>query len=112
MAYAGNIVDGATVKYRVVRSANFPYWCWYRWGFNPTSPTIEITSGESNTNENGEFEIKFLAKEDKRELKPTLCKAEKHVFEETRTTSKRENTTIIQVIDSTIKNRENNEIKL
>ena len=54
--------------------------------------------------------ILALAKEDKRELKPTLCKAEKHVFEETRTTSKRENTTIIQVIDSTIKNRENNEI--
>ncbi len=64
-AYAGNQIDGATVKYRVVRSANFPYWCWYRWGFNPTSATKEVTSGESTTDEFGKFEITFNAKEDK-----------------------------------------------
>ena len=62
VAYAGNQIDGATVKYRVVRSANFPYWCWYRWGYTPNSETREITSGETTTNESGEFDL-YIEKE-------------------------------------------------
>lgn len=60
-AYAGNPIDGAKVKYRVVRETRFPYWgYWYR-GFFPSSPDMEITNGETITNEKGEFTIDFLA---------------------------------------------------
>lgn len=65
VAYAGNQIDGATVNYRVVRTAYFPYWCWYRWGYTPSSGTFEVTSGETTTDENGNFEVTFNAKEDK-----------------------------------------------
>ncbi|MCB9196647.1 MAG: hypothetical protein H6600_04175 [Flavobacteriales bacterium] len=64
-AYAGNQIDGASVKYRIVRNAYFPYWCWYRWGYQPNSASIEVASGEVVTDENGNFEIVFNAKEDK-----------------------------------------------
>lgn len=64
-AYAGNQIDGATVKYRVVRNAYFPYWCWWRWGYQPSSGSFEVASGEVVTDENGQFEITFNAKEDK-----------------------------------------------
>ncbi|MCT4582685.1 MAG: MG2 domain-containing protein [Flavobacteriales bacterium] len=60
-AFAGYFLDGATVKYRVVRAARFPYWCWYRWGYNPTSPTVEIKSGVLKTDDNGEFKVDFTA---------------------------------------------------
>lgn len=65
VAYAGNMIDGATVKYRVVRTAYFPYWCWWRWGYQPYSGSFEVAQGEIETDENGEFEIVFNAKEDK-----------------------------------------------
>lgn len=73
-AYAGNQIDGATVKYRVVRNAYFPYWCWYRWGYQPNSTTYEVTSGETTTDANGNFEVTFNAKEDQsvnRKFSPT-----------------------------------------
>ena len=64
-AYAGNNIDGAKVKYRIVRSATFPYWgYWWRWS-RPTSSTTEIKNGEILTDENGEFEVEFIALEDK-----------------------------------------------
>lgn len=48
-AYAGNNIDAATVKYRVVRNARFPYyWCFYRWG-QPSSPSMEIAHGSTKT---------------------------------------------------------------
>ncbi|MBK9337164.1 MAG: hypothetical protein IPM98_11550 [Lewinellaceae bacterium] len=28
--YAGSVVDGAKVRYRVVRQARFPWWDWWR----------------------------------------------------------------------------------
>ena len=64
-AYAGSVVDGAKVKYRVVRSASFPYWCYWRWGYRPNSRSLEITHGEIVTNENGNFEVEFESIEDK-----------------------------------------------
>lgn len=74
VAFAGNQIDGATVKYRIVRSAYFPYWCWYKWGYQPYSGSTEVASGEITTDENGQFEIVFNAKEDKsihRKFSPT-----------------------------------------
>ena len=60
-AFAGYFLDDAVVKYRVKRTARFPYWCWYRWGYSPTSPAIEIENGTIKTDENGEFAINFKA---------------------------------------------------
>lgn len=57
-AYSGARIDGAQVKYRVVRSARFPYWCYWR-GYNPTSPEMEITNGFTTTNDTGGFVIPF-----------------------------------------------------
>ncbi len=74
-AYAGSNIDDAKVQYRVVRNARFPYW-WYCWrGYYPSSPQVEIANGVVQTNENGEFEIKFLAKPDAsitKESQPTF----------------------------------------
>ena len=60
-AYSGANIDGASVKYRVVRTANFPFWWWYRRGWNPTSPEMEIINGTTNTDENGKFTVDFKA---------------------------------------------------
>lgn len=62
MGFAGNVVDGADVKYRIVRQARYPYWgyyCW--WRPMPSSPAVEITNGTSKTDEKGEFSIDFTA---------------------------------------------------
>lgn len=60
-AYAGNNIDGALVKYRVVRQARFPYlWFFKRWWI-PPSEEMEITHGETTTNANGEFIVTFKA---------------------------------------------------
>ncbi|MCP4439877.1 MAG: alpha-2-macroglobulin [Aureispira sp.] len=62
-AFAGSSIDGAKVQYRVTRQARFPYWSWWRWGwyipFNQEQQ--EIVFGETETNELGEFEVKFEA---------------------------------------------------
>jgi uncharacterized protein YfaS (alpha-2-macroglobulin family) len=60
-AYAGYFLDDAVVNYRVTRTARFPYWCWYRWGYSPNSASIEITSGKTKTDNNGGFKIDFDA---------------------------------------------------
>ncbi|MEZ4883718.1 MAG: alpha-2-macroglobulin family protein [Chitinophagales bacterium] len=59
-AYAGSVIDGAEVKYRVVRRASFPYW--FRWWIPyPASSELEVTNGVTKTNEKGEFEFEFTA---------------------------------------------------
>ncbi|MDT8412090.1 MAG: alpha-2-macroglobulin family protein [Vicingaceae bacterium] len=63
--YSGAALDEATVTYRVVRNASFPYWCYYRWGYWPQSAEMEITNGTTTTDDNGEFTIDFIAKADK-----------------------------------------------
>ncbi len=63
-AFAGSNIDGADVQYRVTRSATFPYWGWYRWGFYPYSTPMEITNGTIKSDEKGEFIIEFKAEED------------------------------------------------
>jgi uncharacterized protein YfaS (alpha-2-macroglobulin family) len=60
-AYAGNNIDGAKVKYRVVRQARFLYpWLFSRWWQPPSAP-LEIVHGETTTDENGKFRVKFIA---------------------------------------------------
>jgi hypothetical protein len=68
-AYAGSNIDGADVQYRITRSCSFNYWTRYRWGYYPHSQTTEIKHGDVKTDENGEFIIEFVAKED-----PTINK--------------------------------------
>jgi uncharacterized protein YfaS (alpha-2-macroglobulin family) len=60
-AYSGANIDGANVKYRVVRKVNFPMWWWYRCGYNPSLPDVEITNGNSVTDANGKFIVDFNA---------------------------------------------------
>lgn len=73
--FAGSVVDGAEVKYRVVRTASFPWW-WYCWrGYYPQSSSTEITNGTTTTNDTGGFVIPFKALPDRSvpaESKPTF----------------------------------------
>lgn len=56
-AYAGNAIDGAEVKYRVVREARFPYWGWRWWLPRPSSPSREIASGTLTSKPDGTFKV-------------------------------------------------------
>jgi len=64
--YAGNVVDGATLRYRVVRQARFPLWDW-GWGWSRrimppwNTDQMEITNGKAVTDANGAFSIEFEA---------------------------------------------------
>ncbi|MCD2425468.1 MG2 domain-containing protein [Niabella pedocola] len=61
-AYAGNNIDGAHVKYRVVRKARFPYpWIFARYWFPINQEQMEITQGETQTDADGRFKIVFNA---------------------------------------------------
>jgi uncharacterized protein YfaS (alpha-2-macroglobulin family) len=60
-AYSGANIDGATVKYRVVRNARFPWWWWCWYGYYPSSPEMEINSGTLTTDASGKFTVPFKA---------------------------------------------------
>jgi uncharacterized protein YfaS (alpha-2-macroglobulin family) len=65
LAYTGAAVGGAKVRYRVVRQVRFPewwYWC-FAWRM-PTSGSQEITHGAAETQADGSFRIRFIAKPD------------------------------------------------
>lgn len=64
LAYAGNNIDQATVKYRVVRNVRYPYPWLYR-GYLPSTPQMEIVNGSTTTDENGNFNFDFTAIPDK-----------------------------------------------
>src|SRR4029077_10915460 len=70
-AYADNNIDGAMVKYRVVRQVRFLYpWLYWRM---PSTNQQEITHGETKTNADGKFFFTFKAIADKsiqKELHP------------------------------------------
>ncbi len=59
-SYAGSGLDQAQVKYRVVRSAIFPYPLWWR-GWFPPAPEMEIANGFLTTGDTGQFTITFKA---------------------------------------------------
>lgn len=73
-AFAGNNIDGAMVKYRVVRQARYPYWSWKM--MENTEGSQEIAHGETKTDANGKFTIEFKAIADK-----TIKKEDKPVFD-------------------------------
>lgn len=63
-AYAGNVIDHASVKYRVTRVTHFPYpWLYYRM-ILPSAPEMEIANGTVQTDEKGQFNLAFIAKPD------------------------------------------------
>lgn len=64
LAYAGNNIDQATVKYRVVRNVRYPYPWLYR-SYVPNTPQMEIINGSTTTDENGNFNFDFTAIPDK-----------------------------------------------
>lgn len=60
MAYSGANIDGADVRYRVVRKTRFPWWwSWYEPVYN--SGSMEIINGTTKTNADGSFSIDFKA---------------------------------------------------
>ena len=63
--YAGSSVDGAQVRYRVVRQARFPMWDWWSWRRPYPSRSMEIANGIATTAADGSFEIKFQALPDR-----------------------------------------------
>jgi TonB-dependent SusC/RagA subfamily outer membrane receptor len=65
--YAGNLIDGATVKYRVVRKVQYPIWWewgWYKRGGYGQNEEVEITNGAAKTDAKGEFIVNFKAQPD------------------------------------------------
>jgi uncharacterized protein YfaS (alpha-2-macroglobulin family) len=64
MNYTGAAVDGAAVKYRVVREVRMPWWWgWWRGGW-PQSQSQEIAHGMAATGTDGAFKVEFTAKPD------------------------------------------------
>ncbi|MFN3385264.1 MAG: alpha-2-macroglobulin family protein [Candidatus Thermochlorobacter sp.] len=63
-SYAGANVTDATVKFRVVRNAQFPMW-WRWWIPLPNVAEREIAHGTLHTDSKGEFVIEFPAVPDK-----------------------------------------------
>lgn len=61
-AYAGYGIDGASVKYHVVRKASFPWWRWWWW--QPAGKSQEIAHGETTSDNEGNFHIDFIAQPD------------------------------------------------
>lgn len=68
LAYTGAKIDGAMVKYRVVREVQFPPWCWW---FIPVGSSQEIAHGTTVTDTDGKFKIKFEAAPDRSVEKST-----------------------------------------
>ncbi len=65
LAYTGAAVDGAKVKYRVVRQVRMPWWwCYCRWYPQPAMQDQEIANGAAETAADGAFAVEFTAKPD------------------------------------------------
>src|SRR6218665_1385168 len=60
-AYAGNNISGANVKYRVVREVRFLYPWMFSRIWQPAGEPMEITQGETTTDADGKFRVKFTA---------------------------------------------------
>ncbi|MFN7140126.1 MAG: alpha-2-macroglobulin family protein, partial [Limisphaerales bacterium] len=77
MAYTGAAVDGAQVKYRVVREVRWPIW--WHWGWRASRPRgseeQEIANGTIRTEVDGRFQIEFVAKPD-----PTIPESDEPTF--------------------------------
>lgn len=67
LAYTGAAIDGAAVKWRVVREVRFPlWWGWFRSGQAwHDDESQEIAHGSARTQADGSFKIEFVAKPDR-----------------------------------------------
>lgn len=68
-AYTGAAIDGAQVKWRVVREVRWPdWWGWWGWGWrggiSRGNASQEIAHGTGRTDANGAFQVQFNAKPD------------------------------------------------
>lgn len=63
MSYSGVPLDAAEVKYRVTRTARFPY-RWLCWGWMPQSQPKQVAFGTATTDASGVFQIEFEAQPD------------------------------------------------
>ncbi|MBI9040591.1 MG2 domain-containing protein [Lutibacter sp.] len=61
IAFAGSKISNAKVIYRVKRTANFPRWYNWRMSNNYQSEALEITNGETSTDNDGSYKITFKA---------------------------------------------------
>ncbi|MFA7616565.1 MAG: MG2 domain-containing protein [Weeksellaceae bacterium] len=74
-AFSGANIDNADVVYRVYRQAVYPYRPWWMKNIYPQfEPQEEITHGETKTDSDGKFEIKFNA------ISPNSTKAKENSF--------------------------------
>ncbi len=65
-AYAGSNIDGAQVRYRVVREVQYPIWGRYSYrSYWPQTPPMEIASGVITTDLVGGYTINFKAVPDR-----------------------------------------------
>jgi len=60
-AYTGATIGGAKVKWRIVREARCPYWCWW---WRPSGSKM-IAHGTSSTDQDGLFNVVFTAEPDR-----------------------------------------------
>jgi hypothetical protein len=65
MAYTGNNLDGASVKYRITRLVRYSLWSWEGLQESGQEGGQEIAHGELKTDGNGEFSIVYSATADR-----------------------------------------------
>ncbi len=65
-AYTGAAIDGAKVRWRVVRQVRYPVWWYWRCWWMPPQPggNQEIAHGTAMTAANGTFDVQFTARPD------------------------------------------------
>ena len=63
-AYTGVAIGGAQVKWRVVRQARFPIWCWWSRWYGASGQAQDIAYGSTQTESDGTFLVRFVAKPD------------------------------------------------
>jgi hypothetical protein len=76
-AYTGAAIDGANVRWRVVREVRYPaWWGWYYWWRpQPSQGSQEIANGVAKTGSDGSFPIEFTAKAD-----PAVLEKDEPIF--------------------------------
>ncbi|HPA16693.1 MAG TPA: alpha-2-macroglobulin family protein [Verrucomicrobiae bacterium] len=82
MNYTGAPVDGATLKWRVVREVIWPpWWGWFRIIWPPgRGEQQEIAHGEAKTGADGAFAIEFIARPDPKVSEKDQAHFRFHVF--------------------------------
>jgi hypothetical protein len=63
-AYTGSAINGAKVRWRVVREVRYPPWCFWFSRYAPQRESQEIAHGTATTAADGGFSIEFVARPD------------------------------------------------